>query len=305
MTDAGMTDAEMIDTRSWYQRGYNVELNGHQIFAIDEGPKHASCVLLIHGFPTSSWDWCKIWEPLTRDFRVITIDMLGFGFSAKPKGHAYNIMEQADIVEAFIQHSQLQEFHVFAHDYGDTVAQELLARQNQQRGVGRWLSLCLLNGGLFPETHRAVLNQKILLSRVGFLMTKLMSQKQFNKTIQGVFGPNTQASNAELDGFWELMNFNDGRQNFHKLIHYINDRRKNRDRWVKALAEALIPVALINGSSDPVSGKHMVARYLELLGEPDYLVELDAIGHWPQVEAPEQVHRHYLEFIDRVPLSQE
>jgi len=78
---------------------------------------------------------------------------------------------------------------------------------------------------------------------------------------------------------------------------YINDRREHRERWVSGLQNAQVPMALINGSVDPVSGKHMVARYKELNCRLDYLAELNEIGHYPQVEDPKGVLEHYLRFI--------
>ena len=92
------------------------------------------------------------------------MDVLGFGFSDKPDPHEYSIHEQADIVEGIVEQLGLAKFHVLAHDYGDTVAQELLACQNEGTGKGIWQSICFLNGGLFPETQKALLIQKLLLS---------------------------------------------------------------------------------------------------------------------------------------------
>ena len=76
----------------------------------------------------------------------------------------------------------------------------------------------------------------------------------------------------------------------------MRDRIEHRERWVTALQKSVIPLALINGSVDPVSGAHMVARYLQLQCRLDYLKELPAIGHYPQVEAPVDVTASYLEF---------
>lgn len=100
-----------------------------QWFYISADAAQCPVIVLIHGFPTASWDWWKIWHKLRANYRLIAMDMLGFGFSDKPAGHPYSIMEQADIVEALVRDKQLQQFHVLAHDYGDSVAQELLARQ--------------------------------------------------------------------------------------------------------------------------------------------------------------------------------
>ena len=78
--------------------------------------------------------------------------MLGFGLSEKPNHRNYTIHQQADIVEALIKDKQLKKFHVLAHDYGDTVAQELLARQVEGSGEGAWLSCCFLNGRITLKT---------------------------------------------------------------------------------------------------------------------------------------------------------
>ena len=68
---------------NWKNKGNYFTFNGHQIFSLDEG--EGAPLLLIHGFPTASWDWSKIWSELRKYHRVLAIDMLGFGFSDKPK----------------------------------------------------------------------------------------------------------------------------------------------------------------------------------------------------------------------------
>ncbi len=287
----------MQSTKEWRENGGYKLVNGHRVFFIDTESKSTESILLIHGFPTSSWDWTRIWRPLSFKYRLVAMDMLGFGFSDKPDPHPYSIHEQADIVEGLIEQLALGHFHVLAHDYGDTVAQELLARQNAGTGAGRWKSVCFLNGGLFPETHRALLIQKLLLSPLGPLINKLTTRRSFDVSMSRVFGPTTQPSKEELDGFWELINHNNGRHIFHNLIRYMKDRKIHRERWVAALSEAKIPVGLINGSSDPVSGAHMIAHYQDIIGEPHYLKELSAIGHYPQVEAPSEVAKYYIEFL--------
>ena len=111
-------------------------------------------LLLLHGFPTASWDWHYLWVPLTQRFRVVACDMLGFGDSAKPLDHDYSLMEQADLQQALLAHLNIdQPVHLLAHDYGGTVAQELLARHCEQRI--EIASCAFLNSGLFPECYRS------------------------------------------------------------------------------------------------------------------------------------------------------
>lgn len=286
-----------VSVEEWRKRGHLSKLLGREIFWVDTGELDRPTIVLVHGFPTSSWDWTPIWSALGASHRLVAMDLLGFGFSEKPNPHRYSIMEQADLCEALVEERRLQSFDVLAHDYGDTVAQELLARQNDGRGAGRWTSVCFLNGGLFPETHQARLIQKLLLSPLGPLINKLSTKGAFSKSLSAVFGPKTKPTRQELDAFWELINHNDGKHGFHNLITYMSERKRYRERWVNALCESVVPIGLINGSVDPVSGAHMVARYRQLVSPDHFIVELPTIGHYPQVEAPEAVVDAYLRFL--------
>jgi pimeloyl-ACP methyl ester carboxylesterase len=286
-----------ISTEQWRTRGHFSRLLGRSIFSVDTGELDKPTILLIHGFPTSSWDWTPIWSALNATHRLVAMDLLGFGFSDKPTPHRYSIMEQADLCEALVEDRKLETFHVLAHDYGDTVAQELLARHVDGVGVGRWRSVCFLNGGLFPETHEARLIQKLLLSPIGPLINKLSTKRTFEKSFSAVFGPGTKPSKDELDSFWSLINHNDGKHGFHSLITYMSDRKMYRERWVNALRRSPVPIGLINGSFDPVSGAHMVDRYREVVSPDHFIVELPEIGHYPQVEAPEAVAEAYGRFL--------
>jgi len=289
-----------VSIDQWRERGHFSRLLGMEIFCMDSGEVDKPTIFLLHGFPTSSWDWAPIWAALNESYRLVALDFLGLGFSAKPDPHTYSIMEQADLCEALVADRKLGEFHVLAHDYGDTVAQELLARQNEGKGAGRWLTLCLLNGGLFPETHQALLIQKLLLSPLGPIINKLSSKSKFDKSLDAVFGPNTKLSSEELDSYWKLVNYNDGKR-FHNLIHYMTDRKVHRERWVDALRNSVVPIGLINGSADPVSGAHMVERYREVVSSNHFIVELPTIGHYPQVEAPAEVIDAYGRFLRQRP----
>jgi pimeloyl-ACP methyl ester carboxylesterase len=61
------------------------------------------------------------------------------------------------------------------------------------------------------------------------------------------------------------------------------------------LQKANCPIRLIDGLEDPVSGKHMVERYRELIPKAD-VAELAGCGHYPQLEKPEDVLNKYAEF---------
>lgn len=285
-----------LGVHQWRAAGRQVPFGPHRVFCIDSAPDDRTrpLLVLIHGFPTASWDFAKIWPALATRFRVLAADLLGFGFSSKPRRHAYSILEQADLVETVLRVHGVSRYHVLAHDYGDTVAQELLARDGS-RPEPQLLSVCLLNGGLFPETHRARRIQTLLAGPLGPLLSRLTTRRAFARSMTAVFGPTTPPSAVELDAFWTLVTHDGGHRLAHELIGYMAERRRHRTRWVEALQRARCPLAVIDGAADPVSGAHMVARYRELVGK-GYVAELPGIGHYPQIEAPGEVLRHYERF---------
>lgn len=285
----------MIPLDDWRSRGRRYLHRGHEVFYVEEGSGPA--LLLIHGFPTASWDWSPLWPALTARFRVIAPDLIGFGFSAKPRAHAYSVTDQADLCAGLMAERGVREADVLAHDYGDTVAQELLARFDEGAASLGLRSVCFLNGGLFPETHRPRPVQKLLIGPLGPLVGRLLSRRSFARSFSAVFGPRTQPTVHELDAFWRLITENGGRRIMHLLIRYMTERRTHRARWVGALQRSRVPLRLVDGALDPVSGAHMVARYRELVPEPD-VVLLPDVGHYPQWEAPQAVLAALLAFVD-------
>jgi pimeloyl-ACP methyl ester carboxylesterase len=269
--------------------------HGRAIFHRIDGPAEAPALLLIHGFPTASWDWHALWHTLAARYRVLAPDLLGFGYSAKPRGHRYSLIEQADLCEALLAHHGVARYHVLAHDYGVSVAQELLARSNEPGTRPALASSVFLNGGLFPETHRPRLVQRLLLSPLGPWIARRMTRARFGRAMRGIFGPDTPPAEELLDGFWALIERDDGRAAMPQLIRYMRERRTWRARWVGALQQATMPLALINGSEDPVSGAHLAQRYRDLVPAPD-VTALPGIGHYPQCEAPDAVLQAYLHF---------
>jgi len=285
--------------QQWKSKGAYSDVLGHQIFTQEEGS--GDTILLIHGFPTASWDWWQMWPELASRYHVLALDMLGFGYSDKPQNQKYSIIEQADIIEAYLTKKDVQQVKMLSHDYGDTVAQELLARhedrvQSDQQGVDI-SSMCFLNGGLFPETHRALLIQKLLMSPIGWIISRIFNRKKLGESFKKVFGPNTQPTESELDEFWSLITYNRGNRIIHKLIWYMQDRIDNRERWIGAMQKTKVPLRVIDGVVDPISGVHMTERYTDLIPNPD-VVLLDDIGHFPLIEAPKEVLKYYLEFIE-------
>lgn len=305
----------------WRAAGKHVSYRQQPVFIVESGsPGRGETLVCLHGFPTASWDWHAIWPSLCRRFGyVIAPDLMGHGWSGKPRRWEYSIFDQADLIQTLLNERGVQRCHLLAHDYGDTVAQELLARHAERHEkIGlpapRYLhpepdgrrrrepermpyveSACLLNGGLFPESHRARAVQKLLLSPLGALAARLTWENRFGNSLSAVFGPHTKPTQQQLHEFWRLLSHDNGHHLAHRLISYVPERTLNRERWVGVLQKTAARLRLIDGATDPVSGAHMAERYRELVPNPD-VVLLPTVGHYPQLEAAQAVADAVLAF---------
>jgi pimeloyl-ACP methyl ester carboxylesterase len=296
-------DAEL---QRWKDAGRYFDYLGFDVFyrTAGSGPP----LVLIHGYPFNSWDWAPIWDTLVERFTVIAPDMLGMGFSGKPVAYEYSVGDHADMHEALLAELGVKSAHILAHDLGDSVAQEMLARHEfseQAYGTLNIESVTWLNGGLFNEAYTPRLLQKAL-SRtplgdiVSPLQGSALSRRLIEPTINEMFGPHTKPTRRMLDLFHQILEYNDGTRVSHKVGRFVTDRYTHRNRWVRAMRQTAVPMRLIDGPIDPNSGRHMAQRYLEVIPNPDVVMLDDGIGHWPQIEAPDAVLTHFLAHIDRV-----
>ena len=280
--------------REWLSEGKLIPYRSDKVFVRVAGSGPA--LLLIHGYPTASYDWHRIWVALSRHHTLFAVDMLGMGLSAKPADLAYSIREHADLHEWLISAMGLKRVSLMAHDLGVSVAQEMLARRMAGEPLAKIDAVVMLNGGLFPEAYRPRLILRILSSPLGSLMGALMSRPAFGRTIKALFGLNNQPGEALLDDFWALVTHNEGLRITHRVGRFWQERLALRDRLVEPLLQRAFPLLFINGTSDPNSGQHMVDRYRALVPGANVLC-LEGVGHWPQLEQPEIVAAHALRFL--------
>ena len=267
---------------AWREGGRVLELRGHRIFVREAGSGPA--MLLLHGFPTASYDFARIWPQLVAGHRLITLDFLGYGFSDKPRGHAYSLFEQADLVEAAAAHFGVRSAVLLAHDMGNSVCLELLRRR--RLAVSR---VVLLNGSVLLQHYRPLLVQRLLLHRVaGPLLVRLglVQRALFARQFARLFAQPLPA--GEIDLFWSLIAHGGGERNYHRLIGYLRERMVHEHTWLDVLVEHRAPLLLVWGQRDPVSVPAIAQAVLERRPDARY-VPLADVGHYPQWEAPEAV----------------
>lgn len=278
-------------TAKWFTyKNFDIAWWQHQVSA------DKPTILFIHGFPSASWDWHHQWAALQSEYNLLAMDMLGYGLSDKPAPYQYTLVEQAQIYGKLLNDLQLQRCHVLAHDYGDSVTQELLYLVNSQQCTFRFDSITFLNGGLFSEVHRPLLTQTIIKSPLGPLLSGLLKRASLEKSFKRIFGAASQPTDDVIDCLWQLLEYKQGVKAMPYILQYIDERKRRRADWLKAMQATDIPMYFINGALDPISGEHMRKRFAELL--PEAKTDSLPVGHYPQIEAPDRVLALFRDFIE-------
>jgi pimeloyl-ACP methyl ester carboxylesterase len=240
-------------------------------------------LLLLHGFPSCSFDWHLVLDELRAHRRVVAPDFLGFGLSDKPDLR-YSMRLQADVVEAVAREFGLSSVALLTHDMGDTVGGELLARSLEGTLPFEVTRRVLTNGSIYIGMAHLSTGQELLLS-LDDAPTDLVVADGFKAGLAGTFSPKITVAADELDVQWRFAERNGGHRMLPRTIRYIEDRRAEERRFTGAIEAHPSPLSVVWGADDPIA---IVAMTDELLrarpGTP--VTILDDVGHYPMIESP-------------------
>ncbi len=276
---------------AWRDRGVVRTLSGYEVFTVDIPaalPGTRPPLLVLHGFPTSSFDFHRVVDRLAADRRVLLFDMVGYGLSAKPD-RAYTMDLQADVAVAFVASLGVERVGLLTHDVGDTVGGELLARQLEGAWPVEVTDRTLANGSIYVALAQLSVGQLFLLDLPD---ERLASDGPVNRDtvaagVAATFSPSSRVGADELAASVDLVTHADGHLLLPRLIRYIEERRRSESRFTGAIEAHPSPLAVVWGRDDPIAVPAMVDRLIE--ARPDAPVTmLDGVGHYPMVEAPDR-----------------
>ena len=277
----------------WKSLGTFQTILGNQVFVIDKGAAKDTLVIL-HGYPTSSFDYWMVLDQLSENYRVIIHDHLGFGFSDKPIDYSYSLIEQAELALSLWKSLHITEVTILAHDYGTSVATEILARSQNSSIPVEIKKLILCNGSIHIELSKLRFIQKLLKNKtVGPLVAKLASEQTFVRNMTNIWYDKTKVVIEEFKEMWQLLVLGNGRKVLPKITQYIPERYTYWHRWIGALKQTKLPVHIIWATEDPVAVKAIALKLHEEIQHSE-LHLLEKTGHYPMLERPQE----WLELVD-------
>ena len=283
--------------RGWFEQGSYFEWssttknnNGAKvnIFYRTWGDPEKPQLLIVHGFPNSSFDFHALIPLLSDDFYIAALDFPGSGFSDKPlDGFSYMLAENAEILDYFVTDIvQFDDFAMFTHDRGVSIGLAFLGNYIDSPDPGYTLNYHFLsNSGMFLPLANLMEFQTAILDPV-----RGPQMIEFRKSRPRL----TEGDPVEV-AFADIFAFNDGVSALLHVGKYLLERAENEFDWLENLPKSPVPVAYLWGLTDTVNPiripNYVWLNYLNERDVESSFWVLPTAGHYPQREKPEQVEK--------------
>jgi pimeloyl-ACP methyl ester carboxylesterase len=277
-----------LDRQAFPFRSRFVQTRWGQVHYVDEGPRDAEPVLLVHGTPSWSFEYRHAISALARTRRVIAYDHLGFGLSERPVAFAYTPEAHAEVLRELLEALELSRFSLVVHDYGGPIALPLAAAAPE-----RITSLVVMNSWLWRLGEDASLARgaRLVASRFGRFLYRWLNaslrllmplgyadRRKLTPEIHAQYLAPFRARSARERVLW-------------RLAQSLAQPSPSLDRlWQERARLSAIPALIVWGLGDRVLPPSVLVRLRAALPQAR-VEELRDVGHWPQEEAPLEVAR--------------
>lgn len=286
-----------MDRPTWVSRSL-FPFEAHSFESAD-GPMHyvdegqGSAILMVHGTPTWSFLYRDLITSLSTDHRVIAVDHLGFGLSAKPGDAPYRPQDHARRLTDFVDHLGMDRFTLVAHDYGGPIG--LSYALQRPTTVTR---LVLFNTWLWSLRDRAAVRAMDVVTRgpLGRLFYRRFngSPRVLLKAAWGDRTPLTDEvhrhytnpfpTSADRTAPWVLARELIGSSEWYDSL------------WRRRSEITQLPTLLVWGLADPAFGESSLERWEEALSNAT-VRRLPGIGHFVPDEASARVTAEMADFL--------
>ena len=281
--------------RNWYQGGDYFEWTSTtednnaakvNVFYRTWGDESKPKLVLIHGFPNSSFDYYKMIPYLADEYHIAALDFPGSGFSDKPlDGYNYMLAENAEIVDHFVREVVgFDDFALFTHDRGVSIGLAFLGNYLDHPNPGYTVNYHFLsNSGMFlPLANLVPFQLSLLDADAGERMIQARSAQ-----------PRRTEGEPESLAFSDIFAFNQGNISLLYVGRYLLERQVNETHWLENLPRSPVPVAYLWGLTDNVNPiripNYVWDTYLNDRESESSFWILPTAGHYPQRDNPEEV----------------
>jgi len=250
------------------------------------GNRDNPALVLVHGYPTSSYDFRQLVEELRDEYFIALLDFPGFGFSDKPQnGYSYMLEDDARLLDHFVDRILgLERFHLFTHDRGVSVGLAFLGHYLDAPSKPYRIDYHFLsNSGMFLPLATLSEQQTVLLD----------PRRGAERIAELKARPRRTEGTPDQVAYADIQAFNDGLGARLYVGRYLLERAENEARWLENLPRSPIPVGFLWGLRDPVNpvriANHVWETYISPRDVESSFWYLPEAGHYPQRDAPGEV----------------
>ena len=269
----------------------SIEYKNHRIRFHSEGS--GEIIIFLHGWPTNSRLWKSQVDALKSNYKVVTLDWLGFGESDKPMDHKYTFSEKKAILDIVLTNllRKNESVNIIAHDIGGPPA--ILWTSENQEHVKR---LILLNTVIFPFSTKQdkishfffsiPIIREVLVSHFGLrlLMKKLANNRKraINNEIKEIIGTHENLIN---------------KVKLKTILEPLMEGKKNELLYLSEKFKGLkVNKYLVIAKEDPLCFEHMKKLSEDNPGIPFYLIE--NCGHFIAIDRPNKLNEVLIRILE-------
>jgi pimeloyl-ACP methyl ester carboxylesterase len=253
-------------------------------------------LILLHGFTSSTYSWKDVFEPLSRNFRVIAVDLKGFGFSGKPDGD-YTRRAQAQLVAHFLDHLKIEQAWLVGSSMGGEVALNVvLANPHRVAGL-----ILIDSGGVEVAGGGSLAPSYIRIPFVGRALSALAltSDKLVREGLEKSFYDDAKVTDERVAHYYRPLTTRGGQ------LAALRARTQAGQFPVEPDLERINARTLIIWGAEDAVIPLTAGRKMNSLIRNSKLVVFEKCGHLPQEEMPQRVLLEVATFMETASVSYE
>ena len=263
-----------------------IELDGLKVHYKETGPQGAPALLLLHGFGSSLQAWDDWSVKLEQKYRVIRLDLPGFGLTGASPDHDYSEEKDLAILTRFADKLGLDKFSVIGHSMGGKMAWSLAAAQPD-----RVQALVLMAPDGFPET-KDIGTKPYEVPAIMGLIKYVLPKYLVRKSIEPAFAEADALNDALVNRYFDMLRA--------PGVRGAILERSNQTIYtdpVPRLKAIKAPTLLIWGEQDQMIPSNNAQSYANVLSNSTTVL-VPKLGHLLQEEQPEKGLTAVMQFLD-------